>query len=88
MRRYIYISNGPRNLVELMTSVDFQFSKHGQFYQLRTPARWVIVVPRQFIDEIRTAPSTQLNAQVSANDVRILHKLIFGSCFVCSDFSV
>ncbi|KAH9825743.1 Cytochrome-P450 monooxygenase [Teratosphaeria destructans] len=47
-----------------------QFSKHGQFYQLRTPARWVIVVPPQYIDEIRTAPSYQLSAQDSADDVQ------------------
>jgi hypothetical protein len=48
-----------------------QFSKHDLFYQLRTPVRWVIVVPPRFVDEIRTAPPTHLSAKVAANDVRI-----------------
>ncbi|KAH8690472.1 cytochrome P450 [Talaromyces proteolyticus] len=46
-----------------------KFSKKGLFYQLRTPVRWVIVVPPEFVDEIRTAPPDYLSAKVSANDV-------------------
>ncbi|OKP10855.1 Ent-kaurene oxidase [Penicillium subrubescens] len=47
-----------------------KFSKHGLFYQLRTPVRWVIVVPPKFVDEIRTAPPTHLSAREAANDVQ------------------
>ncbi|XHG04070.1 hypothetical protein AWENTII_007351 [Aspergillus wentii] len=46
-----------------------KFSQHGQFFQLRTPIRWVVVVPPKFVDEIRTAPPTHLSAKESANDV-------------------
>ncbi|GAQ10181.1 fumitremorgin C monooxygenase [Aspergillus lentulus] len=47
-----------------------EFSKHGRFYQLRTPVRWVIVIPPKFVDEIRTAPPTHLSAKEAANDVQ------------------
>ncbi|KAL2867848.1 cytochrome P450 [Aspergillus lucknowensis] len=50
-----------------------KFSKLGLFYQLRTPARWVIVVPPKFIDEIRTAPPTHLSSQKAANDADKFH---------------
>ncbi|KAL4865956.1 hypothetical protein BDV12DRAFT_210778 [Aspergillus spectabilis] len=48
-----------------------KFSKFGLFYKLRTPVRWVIVVPPQFVDEIRTAPSTHLSARKSAKVLAI-----------------
>lgn len=53
-----------------------KFSKKGLFYQLRTPVRWVIVVPPKFVDEIRTAPPDHLSAKVSANDVCSTHFII------------
>ncbi|KAJ6025258.1 hypothetical protein N7444_012937 [Penicillium canescens] len=46
-----------------------KFSRHGQFFQLRTPIRWIVVVPPKLVDEIRTAPPTHLSAKESANDV-------------------
>lgn len=53
-----------------------KFSRKGLFYQLRTPVRWVIVVPPKFVDEIRTAPPDHLSAKVSANDVCFIHFVI------------
>ncbi|KAL2818237.1 cytochrome P450 [Aspergillus cavernicola] len=50
-----------------------KFSRHGQFFQVRTPIRWVVVVPPNFVDEIRTAPSTHLSAKESANDAKKFH---------------
>ncbi|KFY43370.1 hypothetical protein V494_02019 [Pseudogymnoascus sp. VKM F-4513 (FW-928)] len=46
-----------------------KFSRHGLFYQIRTPVRWFIVAPPKFIEEIRTAPSTHLCAREAATDI-------------------
>ncbi|KAL2802403.1 cytochrome P450 [Aspergillus granulosus] len=50
-----------------------RFSKYDLFYQLRTPVRWVIVVPPRFVDEIRTALPTHLSAKEAANDANKFH---------------
>ncbi|KAL2696029.1 hypothetical protein AAEP93_003329 [Penicillium crustosum] len=52
-----------------------KFSRHGQFFQLRTPIRWIVVVPPKLVDEIRTAPPTHLSAKESANDVSRAYRM-------------
>jgi hypothetical protein len=62
----------PSSLAKEITLTDYaQYSRHGHFFQLRTPARWVIVVPPRFIEEVRTAAPNQLSARVAANDVSL-----------------
>ncbi|KAL2859609.1 cytochrome P450 [Aspergillus pseudodeflectus] len=63
-----YLRDSPGVLKAGYERLTGQFSKHDLFYQLRTPVRWVIVVPPRFVDEIRTAPPTHLSAKVAAND--------------------
>ncbi|KAF2109357.1 cytochrome P450 [Lophiotrema nucula] len=46
-----------------------RYSKHGQWYQLSTPTRWVTVIPPKSIEEIRAVSENVLSSQAALADI-------------------